>query len=82
LIVAIQAPMKSLPAATFCRFCQQQVVTVTKPINGVLTWIVVGTLFFCLIWPFCLIPFCVSSCKDIKHTCPRCNNVLHTYKRV
>ncbi|KAK3530322.1 hypothetical protein QTP86_023961, partial [Hemibagrus guttatus] len=75
-------PMKSTPASVKCRLCQQQVVTMVEPINGLLIWIIFGVLFAFCIWPFCLIPFCVTSCKDIKHTCPYCQNVIHTYKRM
>ncbi|XP_053472107.1 LITAF domain-containing protein-like [Ictalurus furcatus] len=80
--VVIQSPMKSVPANTRCGFCQQQIVTVTRPVNGLLTWAVFGGLFLFFIWPFCLIPFCVKSCKDIEHTCPYCKNVIHVYKRM
>ncbi|KAF4075415.1 hypothetical protein AMELA_G00234240 [Ameiurus melas] len=80
--VAIQSPMKSVPANTRCGFCQQQVVTLTRPINGFLTWAVFGGLFLFFIWPCCLIPFFVKSCKDIEHTCPNCKNVIHVYKRM
>ncbi|KAG7316062.1 hypothetical protein KOW79_020928 [Hemibagrus wyckioides] len=80
--VVMHAPMKSVPVAMKCSFCQQQIVTSTKGISGLLTWTVVGVLFFFCIWPFCLIPFCVTSCKDIEHSCPSCHNVLYVYKRM
>ncbi|XP_026787712.1 uncharacterized protein LOC113537443 [Pangasianodon hypophthalmus] len=80
--VVMQAPMKSVPASTRCGFCQQQIVTMTRPINGLLTWVVAGTLLFLFIWPFCVIPFFVKSCKDIEHTCPNCKNVIYIHKRM
>ncbi|XP_060716559.1 lipopolysaccharide-induced tumor necrosis factor-alpha factor homolog [Tachysurus vachellii] len=80
--VVITSPMRSTPTQTRCRFCQQQVVTMTEPMNGLLTWIIFGVLFVFCIWPFCLIPFCVSSCRDVKHICPGCNNVIYVYKRM
>ncbi|KAB5523666.1 hypothetical protein PHYPO_G00155180 [Pangasianodon hypophthalmus] len=78
--LVMQAPMKSVPAATTCTFCQQQIVTMTRPVNGLLTWVIAGTLFFFCIWPFCVIPFFITSCKDIEHTCPNCKNVIYIYK--
>ncbi|MCI4393995.1 hypothetical protein PGIGA_G00163470 [Pangasianodon gigas] len=80
--VVVQSPMKSLPASARCSFCRQQIVTMTRPVNGLLTWVVFGALFILLIWPFCLIPFCSRSCKDIEHTCPICRNVIYIHKRM
>ncbi|XP_062865647.1 lipopolysaccharide-induced tumor necrosis factor-alpha factor homolog [Trichomycterus rosablanca] len=64
-----------------CTYCQQDIVTMTESVNSTTTWVVCALLFFFLIWPFCLIPFCVKSCKDVKHTCPLCRNVVHIYRR-
>jgi len=30
----------------------------------------------------CLIPFATKSLKDVKHTCPQCNNTLGIYARL
>ncbi|KAI4886281.1 hypothetical protein NFI96_016549 [Prochilodus magdalenae] len=78
----IQPNLKETPGRMKCNYCHQDIVTIAKPINGVLTWTVFGVLLVFLIWPCCLIPFCVSSCKDIEHSCPYCHNVIHIYRRM
>ncbi|XP_053333503.1 lipopolysaccharide-induced tumor necrosis factor-alpha factor homolog [Clarias gariepinus] len=80
--VVIQPSMSSFPAPMSCGFCQRQIVTMTKPINGLLTWLISGVLFFLCLWPCCLIPFFVEACKDVEHSCPNCRNVIHIYQRM
>jgi len=39
-----------------------------------------GILFGCLL-PCACVPFCVDTCRDVKHYCPKCANYLGTYIR-
>ncbi|XP_054896750.1 cell death-inducing p53-target protein 1 homolog isoform X2 [Poeciliopsis prolifica] len=80
--VVVQPRLTETAGNKTCPFCKKQVMTVTEYKLGTLTWVVFGTLFIFGIWPFCLIPFCVGSCKDVQHTCPQCNNILHVYRRM
>uniref|UniRef100_A0A4W4ENV0 LITAF domain-containing protein n=2 Tax=Electrophorus electricus TaxID=8005 RepID=A0A4W4ENV0_ELEEL len=73
---------RDVPVQMQCTYCQQHILTVTKPVPGLLTWIIFASLFVFLIWPFCLIPFCVHSCNDVEHRCPLCRQVLHIHKRM
>ncbi|KAG9262666.1 hypothetical protein AMEX_G24473 [Astyanax mexicanus] len=80
--VVVQPNLGESPGRMKCMYCQQEIVTVTKPVTGILTWTIFGVLLACLIWPFCLIPFCCAPCKDVEHTCPYCHNILSVYKRM
>ncbi|XP_066516878.1 LITAF domain-containing protein-like [Hoplias malabaricus] len=80
--VVVQPRLGETPGRMRCNFCHQEIVTVTRPINGLLTWTVFGALLVLLIWPCCLIPFFVSSCKDVEHSCPNCHNVITIHKRM
>ncbi|XP_026787717.3 lipopolysaccharide-induced tumor necrosis factor-alpha factor homolog [Pangasianodon hypophthalmus] len=80
--VVVQSALTETPAPMMCTYCHQQIVTVTNPTTGLLVWTIFGVLFLLGIWPCCLIPFCVDSCKDVQHKCPSCGNVLHIYRRM
>uniref|UniRef100_A0A3B5Q1R4 Uncharacterized LOC111608574 n=1 Tax=Xiphophorus maculatus TaxID=8083 RepID=A0A3B5Q1R4_XIPMA len=81
-VVVVQARPTEAPGSMLCPHCKTTVVSTTEYKLGMLTWIIVGALFFIGCWPCCLIPFFVGACKDVQHSCPQCNNVLHVYRRM
>uniref|UniRef100_A0A3P9MT63 Si:ch211-202h22.9 n=1 Tax=Poecilia reticulata TaxID=8081 RepID=A0A3P9MT63_POERE len=81
-VVVVQVKPTEAPGNMLCPHCKTTVVTTTEYKLGMLTWIIVGSLFFIGCWPCCLIPFFVGACKDVQHSCPQCNNVLHVYRRM
>uniref|UniRef100_A0A3B5PTA4 Small proline-rich protein 3-like n=1 Tax=Xiphophorus maculatus TaxID=8083 RepID=A0A3B5PTA4_XIPMA len=78
-VFLVQRLPTDVAGSMLCPHCKNTVVTSVEYKVGMLTWIIFGVLFFC--WPCSFIPFCVNSCKDVQHSCPQCNNVLHLYKR-
>ncbi|KAL1005470.1 hypothetical protein UPYG_G00059570 [Umbra pygmaea] len=80
-VVVIQQQMpKDAPAQMKCPYCQIEVVTQVHHKPGLLTWTICGVLGILLIWPCCLIPFCVPSCQDVEHRCCNCQKVIHIHK--
>ncbi|XP_045689695.1 lITAF domain-containing protein [Phyllostomus hastatus] len=72
-----------MPMQYPCPYCGNYILTVTTPAPGVLTWMLCTGLFvFGCFLGCCLLPFCMESFMDVKHTCPVCRHVLFRYRRL
>ncbi|XP_034544388.1 LITAF domain-containing protein-like [Notolabrus celidotus] len=79
-LVVQDLPM-DYPGRMRCPDCRRIVLTEVSYINGACTWLTCFLIGFFLCWPCCCIPFCSKGLKDVEHSCPQCQKVLHRYKR-
>ena len=82
--VVVHQNFGMIPVSCSCPNCHQNVITRTEYETGLFTWLIVGIIFICGGWIFCLclIPFCVDAMKDVRHVCPNCNHTIHYHKRM
>ncbi|CAI2357916.1 unnamed protein product [Caenorhabditis sp. 36 PRJEB53466] len=83
-VVIVTAPKPAPSFASYettCYSCGKFVHTLPKFVIGTLTWIVFVLVFICF-FPLAFVPFCLDSCKDAHHYCPRCNALLGIKKRI
>lgn len=66
--------------AAACPTCRETVQTRTQRSPSAAAWIsfCLLLLLFAFIWllPLCCVPFCIPSCYNVKHYCPRCGTLL------
>ncbi|XP_016139744.1 lipopolysaccharide-induced tumor necrosis factor-alpha factor homolog [Sinocyclocheilus grahami] len=74
--------LTDIPGRITCPHCMTDIITEIEYISGLLTWLLFGSLVIFVCWLCCCIPFCVDTCKDVKHTCPNCKNIIRIYKRL
>ncbi|XP_063228630.1 lipopolysaccharide-induced tumor necrosis factor-alpha factor homolog [Bacillus rossius redtenbacheri] len=67
------------PVTTVCPACRMNVKTTTVTENK--TGAHVACVLLCLIGCCCLscVPYCMDSCKKVRHSCPSCGNFMGTY---
>ncbi|KAI3634589.1 hypothetical protein MIR68_007500 [Amoeboaphelidium protococcarum] len=70
------------PQALFCPYCKQVVVSNVRTESGALTWLSCAGLTIIGCIPCCLIPFCVQSCLNSEHLCPRCGLSIGYFRRL
>ncbi len=71
------------PFPVQCPYCRSIVTTKTVHVAGCMAYLsclVVGVLTSFL--GCCIIPLCMRRCKDVKHYCPECNQLIAVYKRL
>ncbi|XP_026179922.1 lITAF domain-containing protein [Mastacembelus armatus] len=80
--VSYETALGRSPGMTTCTSCQTQVMTNVTYKAGTYAWLMC-LLFICcgLVLCCCLIPFFMKNFKDVYHTCPRCNKILHVEKK-
>ncbi|KAM6155501.1 lITAF domain-containing protein [Rhynchocyon petersi] len=75
--------ISSFPIQTICPYCGNHIITVTTRVPGIITWLMCTGLFlFGCVLGCCLIPFCIKSLMDVKHSCPVCHRRLFYYRNL
>ncbi|KAI1292362.1 hypothetical protein EDD11_008798 [Mortierella claussenii] len=70
--------LKALPGIVVCQHCNYLVLTDTTPETGILGLLMAGiTSCGC-----CLLPLCMTSTKDMMHSCPNCHEDIGLYSRL
>eukprot|EP00112_Aurelia_sp_Birch-Aquarium-sp1_P012173 Seg2558.3 transcript_id=Seg2558.3/GoldUCD/mRNA.D3Y31 product="Lipopolysaccharide-induced tumor necrosis factor-alpha factor" protein_id=Seg2558.3/GoldUCD/D3Y31 len=70
-----------LPQSEFCAACGSRGLTTLQYTTGFGT--VVGSLACCLVCPpLFAVPFFLTPCKDVRHNCSNCGNVLGVKKLI
>lgn len=68
-----------LAAKFYCKNCHSVETSFVEYELGTGAW-VVCLLLCCYFPPYCFIPFCLDSCKDVVHECPNCRANVGTAK--
>ncbi|KAL4624490.1 hypothetical protein GN956_G17446 [Arapaima gigas] len=80
--VSYETEVGRSPAVIHCPFCQQQVMTNVTYKIGAFAWLMCFVFILCgLVVGCCLIPFFVKYFKDVYHSCPRCQQILHIERK-
>src|SRR4051812_1008277 len=83
IVIGSVAPQSSpYPVTMNCPHCTEHITTVTTKVLGTTVWIWVAVLscvFLFTLIPACCIPFLCGSCKDTKHSCPKCARPIGVY---
>ncbi|RWS19849.1 lipopolysaccharide-induced tumor necrosis factor-alpha factor-like protein [Leptotrombidium deliense] len=70
------------PTKAMCPRCNCEILTQTRPLIGIITWLIAGGLCVVGCIPCCLIPFFVQTCQDCEHRCSVCQSPIGVYKRM
>ncbi|KAI7803693.1 lipopolysaccharide-induced tumor necrosis factor-alpha factor homolog [Triplophysa rosa] len=71
------------PSQTQCPFCHEFITTeVIKTTSSTSCLMCFIFIMFGCVAGCCLIPFCLDTCKDVVHKCPRCRSHIHTCKKL
>eukprot|EP00697_Spironema_sp_BW2_P003829 gnl/Spiro4/15085_TR8132_c0_g1_i1.p1 gnl/Spiro4/15085_TR8132_c0_g1~~gnl/Spiro4/15085_TR8132_c0_g1_i1.p1 ORF type:complete len:183 (-),score=18.22 gnl/Spiro4/15085_TR8132_c0_g1_i1:57-575(-) len=74
-------PFSRMPRIVVCPSCRNQVTTVIRYENGLLTYLSCVALAVTCICCF-FVPFLADECKDAQHICPACGNLLGEARRL
>nr|XP_049576449.1 lipopolysaccharide-induced tumor necrosis factor-alpha factor homolog isoform X2 [Syngnathus scovelli] len=74
--------LRNHPGYVRCSKCDNEVTTVKVLCPSSWSFFAcIMILFGCFFCGFCLIPFCIPSCWNVHHYCPRCHKCLYVYNR-
>ncbi|ORY99613.1 LITAF-like zinc ribbon domain-domain-containing protein [Lobosporangium transversale] len=76
--------LKSQPGVVVCQHCHHLVLTETAPESGSCTYLGILGLLLAGVTSCgcCLLPLCITSMKDMMHSCPNCHEDIGLYSRL
>ncbi|OZJ06849.1 hypothetical protein BZG36_00044 [Bifiguratus adelaidae] len=76
--------LRTEPAVILCPHCNTLSLTRIRHKNGAANWLsCIGMLLLGITaLGVCLVPFCITSLKDVIHECGHCHQVVGKYKRI
>lgn len=65
------------PVAMICPHCHEQTITkISHECSTISHMLALGCCMVGLWFGCCLIPYCITSIKDVKHNCSKCGTFL------
>lgn len=74
-------PLGPEPARIVCPSCRANITTRLEYETTTKTHMMCVIMCIFGLWPCCLIPYCMDTCKNTNHHCPSCGAYLGQYKR-
>lgn len=69
------------PMVVVCPFCRHVTETTIETERSSFAHASAITMFLSGCWPCCVLPYCMESCKNTRHFCPICQQLLGVYRQ-
>lgn len=67
------------PTYIWCNRCRTMIITATQSQQSKLTHVAAAALCLIGCWPCAILPYFITSCKNVTHHCPHCHYMFGIY---